>query len=323
MQLNDHSLRQLDEAYLGRLGEGALRALSVKLLEDLKEAREQLNQNSQNSSRPPSREAPWEKPDTRPAERMEDESEAAGALDAETKRDEEKAAGKQLEASCAPKPPQAPRRAGKVEGAPGHGREAPERIDVIEFHAPACCAGCGASLQEREKAAYTGHYEVDFVRLEGGWQVRWIKHLWQEADCGCGLRTRAEPPRRVEDGIELGGFRLIGPGLATLIVALALRYRLSRARIREFLGDWLAVWLSVGSIHAAIEEAGALIAPVEVELIDAVQQSGLLAAGRNALARAGGEAGQLVAMGVYRHPCDAVLHQPPRPGIGQKPSGRL
>jgi len=66
MQLSDHSLRQIDEAYLERLGDAALRALSAKLLVDLKEARERLNQSSRNSSLPPSREAPWEK--TRPAD---------------------------------------------------------------------------------------------------------------------------------------------------------------------------------------------------------------------------------------------------------------
>ena len=56
MQLSDHSLRQIDEAYLERLGDAALRALSAKLLVDLKEARERLNQSSRNSSLPPSRE---------------------------------------------------------------------------------------------------------------------------------------------------------------------------------------------------------------------------------------------------------------------------
>ena len=55
MQLSDHSLRQIDEAYLKRLGDGALRSLSSKLLLDLKESREWLNQTSRNSSLPPSR----------------------------------------------------------------------------------------------------------------------------------------------------------------------------------------------------------------------------------------------------------------------------
>ena len=47
MQLSDHSLRQIDEAYLERLGDEALRSLSSKLLLDLKEARERLNQIQQ------------------------------------------------------------------------------------------------------------------------------------------------------------------------------------------------------------------------------------------------------------------------------------
>ena len=57
MQLSDHSLRQIDEAYLERLGDGALHSLSSKLLLDLKEARERLNQISRNSSLPSNREA--------------------------------------------------------------------------------------------------------------------------------------------------------------------------------------------------------------------------------------------------------------------------
>jgi hypothetical protein len=39
MHLSEHSLRQLDRAYLDALDEAALRALSARLLDDLKEAR--------------------------------------------------------------------------------------------------------------------------------------------------------------------------------------------------------------------------------------------------------------------------------------------
>ncbi|WP_295622926.1 DUF6444 domain-containing protein, partial [uncultured Lamprocystis sp.] len=62
MHLSDHSLSQLDEAYVQALDEGRLRGLSLRLLEDLKEARERLRQNPTNSSRPPSSRAPWERP---------------------------------------------------------------------------------------------------------------------------------------------------------------------------------------------------------------------------------------------------------------------
>jgi hypothetical protein len=51
MQLRNRDLSELDEEDLLNLPEEVL-------LNDLKEARERLNQNSRNSSRPPSSEAP-------------------------------------------------------------------------------------------------------------------------------------------------------------------------------------------------------------------------------------------------------------------------
>ena len=62
MVLKDHDLRQLDEKRIRDLkvrDPEALVNLSIRLLEDLKEARERLNQNPSNSSRPPSSQAPW------------------------------------------------------------------------------------------------------------------------------------------------------------------------------------------------------------------------------------------------------------------------
>ena len=61
MHLSDHSLRQIDDAYIRSLDPEALRGLSLRLLADLKEARERLNQGPTNSSRPPGSRAPWER----------------------------------------------------------------------------------------------------------------------------------------------------------------------------------------------------------------------------------------------------------------------
>ena len=61
MRLSDHDLLQLTEEELLDLPEEVLRRLSVKLLYDLKEARERLGQTSRNSSRPPSSDLPWDK----------------------------------------------------------------------------------------------------------------------------------------------------------------------------------------------------------------------------------------------------------------------
>ena len=276
MQLSDHSLRQIDEAYLERLGEESLRSLSSKLLLDLKEARERLNQTSRNSSLPPSREAPWNKPGREdaateggenPEETVSEDTPAEAARDAEAEAESAPAVESQ---------PMARKRAGKVPGTPGHGRPAPTRVDAVEIHRPEACAGCGTGSTGQAGQAYTGYYEADWVREGNGWTVRITKHLFEEVACGCGHVTRAEPFRVTEDDVEIGGFRLVGAGLASLIVALSKRYRMSRARIQEFLHDWLGIWVSTGAIHEALAEAAAIVAPLEQELVDAIQQSELL-----------------------------------------------
>jgi hypothetical protein len=61
MHLSDHDLKQLGEDFLSGMPTDSLRSLSGKLLADLKEAHDRLNQNPSNSSRPPSTRAPWEK----------------------------------------------------------------------------------------------------------------------------------------------------------------------------------------------------------------------------------------------------------------------
>ena len=64
MHLSDYDLKQLNEDGLRKLPAEPLIGLSVKLLADLKEARDRLNRNPQNSSQPPSSQAPWEKVDS-------------------------------------------------------------------------------------------------------------------------------------------------------------------------------------------------------------------------------------------------------------------
>jgi len=73
MKLSDHSLRQLGEHDLHALETEALRALSVKLLSDFKEAGERLHQGLENSSRPPSSREPGQKREAE--DRVDDESE--------------------------------------------------------------------------------------------------------------------------------------------------------------------------------------------------------------------------------------------------------
>ena len=276
MHLSDHSLRQIDDAYVRSLDPEALCGLSLRLLADLKEARERLNQGPTNSSRPPSSRAPWER----------------GAPVAEPEEAEEPSPGapEAAEAPSAPvpsaasKPVPGARKAGKQPGAPGMGRTQVLLAHETIPHYPAVCAGCGRALADPVGAvAYTGFQAVDLRRGAAdapGLRLWVVDHRYHAVPCACGHHTQAVAGRGAVDpllaGVALSEWRVVGPGLAGLIVALSLRFRLSRARIQEFLREWLGVELSVGTIHQTLHEAAAALAPAEDELIEAVLVSGLL-----------------------------------------------
>ena len=187
---------------------------------------------------------------------------------------------------AAVKPAAAPaaRKAGKQPGAPGVGRTQVFTARDVIPHYPTVCAGCGRALTEPVGAvAYTGFQAVDLrwgAADEPGLRLWVVDHRYYEVSCACGHHSRARAGRGEVDpllaGVELSEWRVVGPGLAGLIVALSLRFRLSRARIQEFLREWLGVELSIGTIHQTLHEAAAALAPAEDELVDAVLASGLL-----------------------------------------------
>ena len=255
--------------YLEALDEAALRVLSAKLLDDLKEARDRLNQGPENSSRPPSSRAPWAR--TQGGQGMDEAPEdgeptpAPGEM-AKTQAPEAK-----------PTAGQPARKAGKQPGAPGMGRTQVFQAHEEQTHYPTACAGCGQTLDLAGAMAYTGFQSVDLRwgnPVAPGLTLWVVRHRYYEASCACGHHTRALAGQGVVDpllaGMELGEWRLVGPGLAVLMVALVFRFRLSRARIQEFLGEWLGLKLSVGTIHRTLQEAGAAVAPAEEDLVQAV-----------------------------------------------------
>jgi hypothetical protein len=276
MHLSDHSLRQIDDAYLRSLDAEALCGLSVRLLADLKEARERLNQGPTNSSRPPSSRAPWERGET-----AVEPDEVAEALPMAAEPAEAPAA---TGAPAAIKPVPGARKAGKQPGAPGVGRTQVFAAHETTAHYPEICAGCGRALTDPVGAvAYTGFQAVDLRCGEPdvpGIRLWVVDRRYYEVPCACGHHTRAVAGRGAVDrllaGVDLSEWRVVGPSLAGLIVALSLRFRLSRARIQEFLAEWLGLELSIGTIHQTLYEAAAALAPAEEELVEAVLASGLL-----------------------------------------------
>lgn len=277
MLLSHHDLKQIDQDYLGSLPPDKLLDVSLKLLEDLKEAHDRLNQTSQNSSRPSGSYAPWEGSVVNEGGPDEDENQAEGREGQERVGRETK---EEREAAINDKDEQSKKKAGKQKGDKGHGRKVKLEVTSVEIHRAEQCAACGKELGEDiEFKASTGLYVVDIEMGEPGIQVTHVKHLYGETTCQCGHITKTEPGRceKEEDWkVELTEWHLVGPMLVALIVCLSLRMRMSRPRIQEFLNDWLQVYLSVGTINQAITEGGRAVEPVEEQLISEVRQTELL-----------------------------------------------
>jgi transposase len=253
MRLSDHDLLQLTEEELLELPEEVLRRLSVKLLYDLKEARERLRQTSRNSSRPPSSDLPWDRAginnEDQPSQQGQDEvtgvddhtldTEDASKTGPEAKTQDEANEAQQTkdledEASAS-------RKAGKQPGAAGYGREQKLAITAEAHHYPADCVRCDRKLKQDAAKAYTAFETVDLEWADPkkpGISLTNTKHTYYETVCACGHCTQQAPHRQVSHNstpdIWLSEWRLVGPGLAALIVCLAYRMRLSRAGYRNF-----------------------------------------------------------------------------------------
>ena len=215
MHLSPQSLRQIDD-YLQSLEVEALCGLSMRLLADLKEAWDRLNQGPDHSSRPPSSRAPWERtgslleseeaPEAPDRDRQPAEAQPAEAKPAEVKPTEAK-----------PTEAKPPRKPGKQPGALGIGHIQVFQANADQAHYPDTGAGCGRPLAGA--GAYTGFQAVD---LRGDDPARprltlWVvDHRYYEIACPCGHRTRAVARQGVVDpllaGIELSEWRRVGAG---------------------------------------------------------------------------------------------------------------
>ncbi len=123
--------------------------LLVSLQERVRDLEARLNQNSSNSSRPPSSDLPWAKPIKK-------------------------------------KKPRTGRRPGGQPGHPGHRRELlpPEKVDVVRDCHPVACAHCGNTFQDEVDAELdpVRHQVVD-VPVVKPFVVEYLRHVRECSKC--------------------------------------------------------------------------------------------------------------------------------------------
>ncbi len=287
--LTDHDLRQMSDDWVSALTPEQKNELLVRALFELRKSRDRLNQTSSNSSKPPSSRAPWDStcgddatdaptgavptatPAPTPATSGDETAQAGGPTPTEPKAKAKSTSG------------QPSAKAGKQVGAQGFGRTQKLAYTHVEAHHPDTCAGCGQCLSRDAGQAYTGWDDIDIAeKVAGqiGLGLQVTRHTLYASACPCGHVTRAAhhvaPDDPFWDKVELGQWRLIGPRLAGAIVFLALRMRLSRARIREFFIELFDLQFSTGVLDETIREAGRAVAPLEDEMVLDIEQAVLL-----------------------------------------------
>jgi transposase len=157
-------------------------------------------------------------------------------------------------------------------------------VTAEQTHRAHTCALCAQPIPpDAPSRCHNGRYELDIAPPSSGapgLELTHTLHRYEECQCACGHWTREEPARCAgEEGwtVELTEWHLVGSALVSLICALNLRLRCSRARIREFLNDWFQVNLCSATINQCIHEAGRAVEPVVSEEIDkAVRQAELV-----------------------------------------------
>jgi hypothetical protein len=288
VHLSDFDLRQLEARNLEELPVAVKDRLLEKLLRDLIEARERLAANSSNSSRPPGSDPPWV------GSRSEAKADADEPAAGDAVEKESEAVSAEAEPDASPHDPSAvdcreatlaggtAKKPGRKPGAPGHSRMLTLPVTETILHAPAHCAVCGRVLDGDAFKARTGLYVLELVAGDGpglrGLAARHDKHLYGDGTCACGHVTRTEPGRCPDEPmwkVGLSEWSLAGPMLASFIVFLSLRMRVSRRNTQEFLDDWLGVYLSTATINRCVHEAGRAVEPLEAQLAEEARQAPL------------------------------------------------
>jgi IS1 family transposase len=290
MILKEHELLQIDEDFICRLREqdpDALAGLSIKLVSDLKEALERLNQNPTNSSRPSGSLAPWDKGNA--DEKEDDESTFDEKEALQSKIDINKIKPSDItdtneEVSLTTNETPEPRKPGRQLGSQGFGRTQQLVVTNTIPHSCGCCSACNLDLTSVEKA-YTGFHTVniEFGCTDApGVRLNNTLNLYYMGLCPkCGLENRTEPWRAPADNsdwkkVGITEWRLVGPDLAALIVYLSMDMRVTRRKVKQFLGDVFGLSLSTGTLQNCIVESARALEPVEAQLVEELCSASLM-----------------------------------------------
>ena len=272
--LDKDDLSQMNRSYFQSLSQDKLVEVADNLHQLATELWEKQQQNSENSSQPPSKDNPYDSQTiTEESEKIEESESSPPQTDSE-----------KVEQSVVPEKKQkSKRKPGKQPGGKGFGRSQPLKAEVIIPHYPDSCSACNQELRESNAQRYMGYYVLELEPQLFGFRIVTQLHHYYQTTCSCGHCTHEKPGTgrvsvvegRSQD-LKLTEYVLVGPLLATFIASLSVRYRMSRTKIQEFLKDWTNTELSIGTIDRCVRETGIACVSVVEELVEQLQKADIL-----------------------------------------------
>ena len=269
-------LEQITRESLERMPKSQLIHLTLRMRDFGIALYERVNQDSSNSSRPPSSDNPY------PKDRSESDEDDIQQAD-EPMRDgsdglkEESPAGKtstslDMENKTGSKNP------GRQPGSVGFWCKDKPVANNREHHHPKRCIICQRALDEAAQP-YMAFYSYEIERRPDGLGIVCTLHYYYRSTCLCGHENIQRPGEgfvSVLEGrkrdLKLSEYTMVGPLMAAFIASLSRRSGMSRKKIQELLRSWLSFDLSVGLICKSIREAGIACYPIVDELIDELQK---------------------------------------------------
>ena len=172
-QLDQNDLAQMNEDYFKSLKKERLVEVAKNLHILATDLWEKQQQNSENSSQPPSLDSPYaSKPTTK---------ESAQNLESETRLGQTEQ--KQIEELEQKSRKKSPRKPGKQPGGQGFGRSQPLKAEVIVPHYPRVCNACNHDLAESEAIRYMGHYVLELKPELFGFGIVTSLHHYYQTTC--------------------------------------------------------------------------------------------------------------------------------------------
>ncbi len=282
-RLRKDDLAQMNKDYFDSLEKEKLVEVASNLHQLAVEQLEKLEQNSSNSSLPPSSDSLYSKGTAtsfrslKENPTVENDKSTVENDKSEVLSHEEKNAVPEAKGFGVKKP-------GKQPGAKGFWRATPLVPTQTIPHYPETCVACNSLLPvTQENKPHMGYYVLELEKADSCIQVTCALHHYYEVTCECGHHTKLMPGVGYVSAVEgrdkdlqLKEYTLVGPMLATFISSLSVRYRMSRQKIRELLNDWMGVSLSIGTIDRCIREVGIACVPVVEILLEELQQASVI-----------------------------------------------